>query len=122
MVDSIAINTTSADSGTGNQSPEKGNQGLSPVSELTGLSASDLRSAKRVKLSPGSDFYGEGDGAGAVISRPKNQRKDYVGESRSLMQQIRQARDFSTISTATSVHAGAVDQSQVEPRKDSEGD
>jgi hypothetical protein len=55
-----------------------------------------------VKLSPPSDYYGEGDGAGATIARPKELRKDYVGESRSLMQQIKQARDFSTISTVAS--------------------
>ena len=67
-----------------------------------GHSALDLRNAKRVKLSPKADFYGKGNGDGAVISRPKIIiRRDYVGESRSLMQQIRQARDCSTISTTT---------------------
>lgn len=102
MVDSIAINTPS---GTGSTpSPTSFGHGLSRVSEVTGSSSniSHLRSTKRVKLSPRSDFYGEGVGAGASIARPKIFGKDYVGESRSLMQQIKQARDFSTISTVVS--------------------
>ncbi|KAG5648392.1 hypothetical protein DXG03_004966 [Asterophora parasitica] len=99
MVDSIAIN-----SGSGTTpSPTSFNNGLSRVSEMTGSveNMSHLRSTKRVKLSPRSD-YGEGAGAGASIARPKIIGKDYVGESRSLMQQIKQARDFSTISTVAS--------------------
>jgi hypothetical protein len=58
-----------------------------------------------VKLSPPSDYYGEGVGAGASIARPRPLRKDYVGESRNLMQQIKQARDFSTISTVASTNS-----------------
>jgi hypothetical protein len=108
MVDSIAVNTPS---GTGStQSPTSFNQGLSRVSEVIGTAASTshLRSTKRVKLSPRSDYYGEGVGAGASIARPKIFGKDYVGESQSLMQQIKQARDFSTVSTVASTrHSSA---------------
>ncbi|KAI0061603.1 hypothetical protein BV25DRAFT_1805264 [Artomyces pyxidatus] len=102
MVDSIAVNTPSA-SNTGNLTGNASSPfGLSTVSEATAAGSTvDLRSAKRVKLSPVSDFYGEGDGARAVIQRP-SLRKDYVGESKSLMAQIKQARDFSTISTVAS--------------------
>ena len=99
LVDSIAINTPS---GTGTTAtPTSFNQGLSRVSEGSGTAAtmSHIRSTKRLKLSPSSDFYGEGAGSRAAVSRPKLYGKDYVGESRSLMQQIKQARDFSTIST-----------------------
>jgi hypothetical protein len=100
MVDSIAINTPSG-SGTSTTSPPTYGQHLSRVSEVTGTGAefSHLRSAKRIKLSPLSE-YGEGTGARALIARP--QGKDYVGESRSLMEKIKQARDFSTISTVAS--------------------
>lgn len=56
------------------------------------------------------DIYGEGAGNGAAIARPPDQlqahgtlRRDYVSESRSLMSQIKKARDFSTISTVASV-------------------
>jgi hypothetical protein len=102
MVDSIAVNTLS---GTGTTpSPPNFNHGLSRVSEVASsfASVSDLRSTKRVKLSPRSDFYDEGMGIGTSVSRPKS-AKDYVGESRNLMQQIKQAQDFSTISTIGSV-------------------
>ena len=103
LVDSIAINTPS---GTGTTAtPTSFNQGLSRVSEASGTAAtmSDIRSTKRLKLSPSSDFHGEGAGSRATVSRPKLYGKDYVGESRSLMQQIKQARDFSTISTVATV-------------------
>lgn len=104
MVDSIAINTPSVTGTT--PSPTTFTHHLSRVSELTGpaslASVSHLRSAKRVKLSPLSDYYGEGAGSRAVISRPKLTGKDYVGESKQLMQQIKSARDFSTISTTVS--------------------
>ena len=102
LVDSIAINTPS---GTGTTAtPTNFNQGLSRVSEVSGTAAnmSHIRSTKRLKLSPSSDFHGEGAGSRATVSRPKLYGKDYVGESRSLMQQIKQARDFSTISTVAS--------------------
>ena len=101
MVDSIAINTPS---GTGTTpSPTTYSHGLSRITEVTGLTAnmSHLRSTKRVKLSPRSDFYEENVGVGVSIARPKT-ATDYLGESRNLMQQIKQARDFSTISTVAS--------------------
>lgn len=80
--------------------------------------SSQFDSARKEHLSSASSrgTYGEGDGFGAVISRPKlpaliqaNQpavhpgsQRDYVSESRSLMQQIRAARDFSIMSTIKS--------------------
>ncbi|KAJ6557226.1 hypothetical protein DFH09DRAFT_1163435 [Mycena vulgaris] len=98
LADSIAVNTPS---GTGTRSGGR----LSTVSEA---SFSDLRSTKRVKLSPPSD-YGEGAGARASIARPKIYGKAYVGESLSLMEKIKQARDFSTISTVASGHQSSPD-------------
>lgn len=94
MVDTIAVNTPSGGSGT------TGSKDTTPAvssSQVTEHSISRLRSAKRLKLSPASDFSEDGDGA-AVIMRPQS-RRDYVGESKSLMEKIRQARDISTIST-----------------------
>jgi hypothetical protein len=74
-----------------------------------------------VKLGLKADFFAKGDGGGAVISRPKIViRRDYVGESRSHMQQIRQARDFSTIVTTTTNIPGPKP-SRVEQNNDSEG-
>ena len=110
MVDSIAVNTPSGGSAEGNASSSSPLQRVlfkpqqTPVSDDT-----PIRSVKRIKLSPPCDFYGEGAGAGAVVSRPR----DYVGESRSLMQQIKQARDFSTFSTNTTTRTPATDKSQV---------
>ncbi|KAI3611006.1 sin component scaffold protein cdc11, partial [Moniliophthora roreri] len=108
MVDSIAVNAGPG-SGTTN-SPASLNNGLSRVSEITSANLNDdfshLRSAKRVKLSPKSDFGDSGgDMAERVISvaRPRIYGKEYVGASQSLMQQIKEARDFSTISTVVSV-------------------
>ncbi|KAF8349237.1 hypothetical protein F5887DRAFT_945111 [Amanita rubescens] len=107
MVDSIAMNTPSGSANGTTPSPTSCNPILSRVSEVPSIDTPHLRSAKRVKLSPRTDFYGEGDGAGASISRPKPIGKDYVGESRTLMQKIKQARDFSTISTVASVRQGS---------------
>lgn len=119
MVDSIAINTPS---GTGTTtSPTSFDQALSRVSEAVGSVTNNtyhLRSAKRVKLSPATDFYGEGAGAGATILRPKLYGKDYVGESRSLMQQIKQARDFSTISSVASAPKDSPSTSPVNLKSD----
>jgi protein NUD1 len=107
MVDSIAINTPSGSA----FSPTAMNHGLSKVSEQTGSRESsliDLRSAKRLKLSPPGDLMGDEEKTtdekmpDAVITRPRLYGKDYVGASRSLMQQIKEARDFSTISTVAS--------------------
>lgn len=112
MVDSIAVNTPSGGSAEGNGSPPSPVQRVlfkpqqSPV-----LDDTPIRSVKRIKLSPPSGFYGEGAGAGAVVSRPKTPRVDYVGESRSLMQQIKQARNFSTISTNVTTHTPVTDNS-----------
>jgi hypothetical protein len=96
LADSIAV---ASPSGTGTRSGGR----LSTVSEA---SFSDLRSTKRVKLSPPSD-YGEGAGAGASIARPKIYGNAYVRESQSLMEKIKQARDFSTISTVASADGNA---------------
>lgn len=102
MVDSIAINTPSGGSVEGNSS----SRSIPPLAlvNVQEATVSDdgtpIRSIKRIKLSPPSHYYGEGDGAGATVARPRVARVDYVGESRSLMEQIKAARDFSTISTA----------------------
>ncbi|KAI0930736.1 hypothetical protein AcV7_004839 [Taiwanofungus camphoratus] len=103
MVDSIAVNTPSGGSGTGRLGEEPSPVGLSPVHEA---SISRLRSAKRIKLSPASDYSEDGDRV-AVIMRPQNSRRDYVGESKSLMEKIRQARDFSTVSTVATARSPA---------------
>ena len=107
LVDSIAINTPSGSGATA--TPTSFNHGLSRVSEGSGTAAtaSHIRSTKRLKLSPSSDFHGEGAGSQATVSRPKLYGKDYVGESRSLMQQIKQARDFSTISTVATAQGNS---------------
>ncbi|KAI0754656.1 hypothetical protein C8Q80DRAFT_1216571 [Daedaleopsis nitida] len=108
MVDSIAVNTPSAEGVAPNQGSQTTTpSGLSPVCEHD-ASFSRLRSAKRLKLSPVSDFGREpGDGA-AVIMRPLS-RRDYVGESRNLMEQIRKARDFSTVSTVATARSPAAE-------------
>jgi len=98
MVDSIAINTPSGTATTA--TPPGFGPHLSRVTEASVPDTSHLRSAKRIKLSPASELYGEDAGAGARITRP--QGKDYVGESRFLMEKIKQAREFSTISTVAS--------------------
>jgi hypothetical protein len=100
MVDSIAVNNPSGDSEFNTFSVRRDT--LSPVTEVSSVNQSRFRSAKRVKLSPKSDLYGEGAGENAQITRAKAFGKDYVGDARDLMQQIRQARDFSTISTVAS--------------------
>ncbi|KAI0629876.1 hypothetical protein C8Q77DRAFT_1064510 [Trametes polyzona] len=104
MVDSIAVNTPSGEASAPNRGSRQSTpSSLSPVHET---SFSRLRSAKRIKLSPASDFGGDsGDGA-AIIIRPSS-RKDYVGESRNLMEQIRKARDFSTVSTVATARSPA---------------
>ena len=111
MVDSIAVNTPSRES-AGDNSPVQPvlfHPQHTPASDDT-----PVRSIKRIKLSPPSDFYGEGAGAGAVVSRPRASRVDYVGESRSLMQQIKQARDFSTMSTNIASRTPTTSTSQVQ--------
>lgn len=100
IVDSIAVNTPS---GGTRPTPTPSNKS-SYISERDPGNTSHLRSTKRVRLSPRSDF-GEGDGDGASIARPKIFGADYLGESRKMMEQIKSARDFSTISTVASGQA-----------------
>ncbi|KAF5337481.1 hypothetical protein D9758_013588 [Tetrapyrgos nigripes] len=101
MVDSIAVGSGS---NTNDNSPTTFTHTLSKVSEVpTSHSISHLRSAKRVKLSPKTDYDGSQPAKPTVaVSRPRLYGKDYVGESQSLMQQIKHARDFSTISSVVS--------------------
>ncbi|KAI9443077.1 hypothetical protein H4582DRAFT_1922206 [Lactarius indigo] len=106
MVDSIAINSPSG-SNAGNHAANTSSPfGLPTVSEASGpFSSIELRSAKRVKLSPVSDFDpGNGSDCG---TRGLVCRKDYVGESRSLMSRIKSARDISILSTPVSVASTA---------------
>ena len=103
IVDSIAVNSPSG--GTGNSQRSSPSVAYTTArnhnTQANPANNSHLRAAKRVKLSPRSD-YGEGDGDRALIARPKLYGKDYVGESRKMMEQIKSARDFSTISTTAS--------------------
>ena len=109
MVDSIAVNTPSGST----PSPVTFTHGLSKVSENTPEQSmlTDLRSAKRVKLSPVSDYQTGGVGDNAIISRPRLYGKEYVGASYSLMQAIKE-RDYSTISTVVSAQTGTPDVSK----------
>ena len=97
MVDSIAVNSPSG-SNTGNFLASTSSPfGLPPVSEASAHSSSiELRSAKRVKLSPRSDLHSLKSRTSSVVRRPVR-RKDYVGESRFLMARIKSAKhSFST--------------------------
>jgi hypothetical protein len=99
LVDSIAVNTPSG-TGTGTTpTPTSFFHGTSRV-RTTPSSGPHIRSSKRVKLSPLSDFREEKTNDNVSVTRPI--LKDYIGESRSLMQQIKLARDYSTISTVVS--------------------
>lgn len=126
LVDSIAVGTPDASSNISHGALSSRSMiahGLSRVSETSDWdSMPRMRAAKRIKLSTPSEeisaiSFGEGEGAHAVISRPQPNilqasrspnvvpavsRKDYVSESRSLMQQIKAARDFSTVSSVAS--------------------
>ncbi|KAF7799379.1 hypothetical protein EIP86_010611 [Pleurotus ostreatoroseus] len=100
MVDSMQLNTPS---GNSDSAFSKHSMTTEPSQGLTGTndgSISRLRSAKRLKLSPTADFRVRGDGE-AVIVRPQLV-KDYVGESKSFMEKIKQAQEFSTITTVGS--------------------
>jgi protein NUD1 len=104
MVDSIAVNSPSG-SNTGNFLASTSSPfGLPPVPEASAHSSStELRSAKRVKLSPPSDPHSlksrTSSGVGRLV-----RRKDYVGESRFLMAQIKGAKhSFSTPPSAASI-------------------
>jgi hypothetical protein len=104
MVDSIAINSPSG-SNTGNFVANTSSPfGLPPVSEASAQSSSfELRSAKRVKLSPAIDFHGLKNRTSCDVGRPLR-RKDYVGESRFLMDQIKTAKhSLSTPPSASSI-------------------
>jgi hypothetical protein len=103
MVDSIAINSPS-DSNAGNLAANTSSPfGLPTVSEASApLNSIELRSAKRVKLSPVSDFDDSENGS-SCGTRGLVFRKDYVGESRSLMARIKNARDISIFSTPVSI-------------------
>jgi len=99
LVDSIAVNTPS---GTGTTpTPTSLSHGLSRVPGVP--MARHLRSSKRIKLCPTNQE--ESVLENAVVLRPI--RRDYVGESRSLMEQIKLARDFSTISTVASAQTSS---------------
>jgi len=97
MVDSIAPSAGS--NGTPTLSAHISAPVISYTSEAEDESMSRMRSSKRIKLSPATD-YAEGEPPPTPVppERP-NSRRDYVGESKNLMEKIRQARDFSTIST-----------------------
>ena len=99
MVDSIQLTTPSAGSGSPFTRYSPHSEPSAAFNSTADGSLSRLRSAKRLKLSPSIDST-RGDGA-AVIIRPHEEphARDYVGESKSLMQKIRQAQEFSTITT-----------------------
>ncbi len=102
MVDSIAINSPSG-SNAGNLAANSSPFGLPTVSEASApFSSIELRSAKRVKLSPVSDFDDPENGRSCDM-RSLLCRKDYVGESRSLMARIKSTRDISIFSTPVSI-------------------
>lgn len=99
MVDSIAVNTPSAGTNaTPTPSAHISAHAIPHPFEAEDESISRMRSSKRIKLSPATDYPDEPSPASVPPERP-NSRRDYVGESKNLMEQIRQARDFSTIST-----------------------
>ena len=93
MVDSIAVNTTAPTLST-----HASTHAISHVSEAEDESMSRMRSSKRIKLSPATDYVDEELPPTPVPPERPNSRRDYVGESKNLMEQIRRARDFSTIS------------------------
>jgi protein NUD1 len=104
MVDSIAVNSPSG-SNTGKFLATTSSPfGLHPVSEASAHSSSiELRSVKRVKLSPSSDLQSWKSRSSSGVGRHVR-RKDYVGESRSLMAQIKSAKQsFFTPPSAASI-------------------
>ena len=96
MVDSIAVNSNKA---TPTLSSRTSAHGISHISEVEDESMSRMRSSKRIKLSPAVDYSDDDPPSTPVPPERPNSKRDYVGESKSLMEQIRRARDFSTIST-----------------------
>jgi len=117
MVDSIAINSPSG-SNTGNLVANTSSPfGLHPVSEATSQCSSiELRSAKRIKLSPANDLHGPNNRASCGARRPAC-RKDYVGESRCLMAQIKNARDFSFSTPASASSVPSPNSNAITPRR-----
>lgn len=104
MVDSIAVNSPSG-SNTGKFLASTSSPfGLPTVSEVSAYSSSiELRSWKRVKLSPPSDLHSLKSRTSSGVGRPVR-RKDYVGESRFLMAQIKSAKhSFFTPPSAASI-------------------
>jgi len=100
MVDSIAVNAPSVASNvTPTLSAHVSANVTSHASEVEDESMSRMRSSKRIKLSPATDYVDEEPPPIPVPPERPNSRRDYVGESKNLMEQIRQARDLSTIST-----------------------
>jgi hypothetical protein len=105
MVDSIAVNSPSG-SNTGNLLASTSSPfGLPPVSEASAHSSPiELRSAKRVKLSPPSYPHSLKSRTSSGVGRPVR-RKDYVGESRLFMAQIKSAKhSLSTPPSTASIH------------------
>ena len=124
MVDSIAINSPSGSNAENLAANNSSPFGLPTVSEASApLSSVELRSAKRVKLSPVSDF-GDSENSSSCGTRDLVFRKDYVGESRSLMARIKNARDISMLSTPVSTpsatHSDAKHNSPAETRTQGE--
>ena len=102
MVDSIAINSPSGSNAENLAGNASSPFGLPTVSEASAqFNSIELRSAKRVKLSPVSDF-GDSQSGSSCGQQGLVFRKDYVGESRSLMARIKTARDISMLSTPVS--------------------
>lgn len=79
VVDSIAVHASDSSKSVSPQIPSSTPQCQEP-------SCSDLRAPKRLKLTPPGDVS-----VNQPFGNPKS-RKDYVGESRSLMQKIKDAR------------------------------
>jgi hypothetical protein len=103
LVDSIAVNTPSG-TGTGTTpTPTSIIHGTSRVPTAPN-SGPHIRSSKRLKLTPRNDE--EKVNHKVSVTRPI--AKDYIGESRSLMQQIKLAKDYSTISTVASAQNNTI--------------
>jgi hypothetical protein len=116
MVDSIAVHTPS-DSSKSKSPANLLSRIHSREEHSSTLESSDagyLRATKRLKLTPPQDLS---DGEVAVRHKL---RRDYVGESRNLMQKIKQARSASMMTTASVKEniqpTNVEDQSTVEDR------